>query len=167
MNLEYLEETRKAKASMSDNRYIVITAAYDQCTDYGRSLQWLAPELRDAGLAMIEDRTDGPSPSRTWAGIVDGRTFARFAHAWSLHDAPADGPSGVVTKEHGNGAARVHTLDGMNWEVDGESPIVYVSLQIGREHPVEPASPTPKGRYEGTRSTNPSFGAWRRARALR
>ena len=62
---------------------------------------------------MTEDHTSTPNPSRTWAGIVDGPTFKRFADAWHLND-----------------ATRARTFDGMNWEVDGQSPIVYVSLYI-------------------------------------
>ena len=44
---------------------------------------------------MTEDHAAQPSPSRTWAGIVDRPTFERFANAWQLH-AEADEPSAVT-----------------------------------------------------------------------
>ena len=99
---------------MGDDRYITMKAVYDRDLHCGRSLTWIAPELKDAGLTMTEDDTDGLSPSRTWAGIVDGPTFKRFADAWHLND-----------------ATPARTFDGMNWEVGGESPIVYVSVDVG------------------------------------
>ena len=63
---------------------------------------------------MTEDHTDLMRLSRTWAGIVDGPTFKRFADAWHLNDAPCG-----------------RTFDGMNWEIGGQSPIVYVSVDVG------------------------------------
>ena len=98
---------------MGDDRYITIKVAYDHGPHDERPLSWIAPELTHAQLTMTEDHTSGPNPSRTWAGIVDGPTFKRFADAWHLND-----------------ATRARTFDGMNWEVDGQSPIVYVSLDI-------------------------------------
>jgi hypothetical protein len=98
---------------MRDDRYITIKVAYDHDPHDGRPLSWIAPELTHAGLTMTEHHTDGPNPSRTWAGIVDGPTFKRVADAWHVND-----------------ATRARTFDGMNWEVDGQSPIVYVSLDI-------------------------------------
>jgi hypothetical protein len=117
---------------MTDDRYIVIRVAYDRHPGYGRSLEWIAPELRDAGLTMTEDHNDEPRPSRTWAGIVDGPTFERFADAWQLDATPHKRTLGLVT-EAGELAlsTRTYTLDGMNWETDGESPIVYVCLLVG------------------------------------
>ena len=98
---------------MGDDRYITIKVAYDHGPHDERPLSWIAPELTHAQLTMTEDHTSTPNPSRTWAGIVDGPTFKRFADAWHLND-----------------ATRARTFDGMNWEVDGQSPIVYVSLYI-------------------------------------
>jgi len=115
---------------VAHDRYIVIRAAYDRYPNHGRSLEWIAPELRDAGLILTEDHTNERRPWRTWAGIVDGTTFERFADAWGLERAPEEPPVAIPT-EHGQLAARAYTFDGMNWEVAGESPIVYVSVHVG------------------------------------
>lgn len=112
---------------MPDERYIVIKVAYDRYPSYGRSLAWVAPELREAGLSMVEDHSLAPSPSRTWTGSVDGPTFERFADAWHL-----DVSSSVTDEEQA--AAREYTFDGMNWEAGGESPIVYVRVRVGVKH---------------------------------
>jgi hypothetical protein len=112
------------------DRYVVIRAAYERHLRYGRSLEWIAPELREAGLTMAEDRADEPACSRTWAGIVDGATFERFADAWRLDAKPHDRTLSLVT-DAGDLDMRAYTFDGMNWEAGGESPIVYVSLLVG------------------------------------
>jgi hypothetical protein len=112
---------------LADRRFIVIKAVYERQIQYGRSLEWIAPELHDAGLSLIEDHADEPSPSRTWAGILDAPTFRRFADAWHLHD-QVDEP--VVAEADGHPAAHTYTLDGMNWEDRGESPIVYVTVDV-------------------------------------
>ena len=75
---------------MVNPRYITITVRYDRQPRYGRSLQWIAPELKDSALTMTEDQLDDPIPSRTWAGLVDGPTYERFAEAWRL---PCQWPS--------------------------------------------------------------------------
>jgi hypothetical protein len=72
--------------TVTDDRFIILTVAYERHAGHGPSLEWIAPELKDAGLSLIEDHTDGRSPSRKWAGLVDGSTFERFADAWHLHD---------------------------------------------------------------------------------
>jgi hypothetical protein len=110
--------------------YVVIRVAYDRHPRSGRSLEWIAPELREAGLTMTEERTDEPACSRTWAGIVDGATFERFADAWRL-DAKPHGRTLSLVTEAGDLDMRAYTFDGMNWESGGESPIVYVSLLVG------------------------------------
>ena len=69
---------------MVDPRYITITVQYDRQPIYGRSLEWIAPELKDSALTMTEDQLDDPTPSRTWAGLMDGPTYERFAKAWRL-----------------------------------------------------------------------------------
>jgi len=115
---------------MTDNRYIVIEVAYESEPDYGRSLEWIAPELKDAGLIMTEDYTNDPRPSRKWAGIVDGPTFERFTHAFGLVNQVGE-PRFRLLTEPDDMLARTYTLDGMNWEADGESPIVYVSVSVG------------------------------------
>jgi hypothetical protein len=115
---------------MTADRYIVIRVAYDLLPSYGRSLGWIAPELRDAGLMLTEDHCAGLSPSRTWEGFVDGATFQRFADAWGLHHMPHERTSDVI-RGAGHLAMRAYTFDGMNWEIGGESPIVYVSVLVG------------------------------------
>jgi hypothetical protein len=100
-----------------DPRYITITVLYDRQPKYGRSLQWIAPELKDSALTMTEDQLEDPTPSRTWAGLVDGPTYERLAEAWRV-------PKDIAT--------HTYTLDGMNWEAGNESPIVCVSLQVMR-----------------------------------
>ncbi len=115
---------------MTGDHYIVIRVAYDRFPSYGRSLEWLAPELGDAGLIMTEGHIDEPSSSRTWAGVVDARTFERFAAAWQLDTKPNERTVGPMT-EAGHLATRAYTFDGMEWETDGESPIVCVSLLVG------------------------------------
>lgn len=126
----YEGELARARTTVTDSRYIVIRAVYDRYPRYGRSLEWIAPELANAGLTMTEDHIDEPHPSRTWAGVVDRLTFERFADAWQLDDAIGEPASSVLT-QHGPVATRAHTFDGMNWEVDGESPIVCVSVEVG------------------------------------
>jgi hypothetical protein len=101
---------------MKSPRHLVISVQYDRYPNHGRSLAWIAPELREAGLEMTDDHLDEPSPTRAWAGLVDGPTFERFAHAWGLDEA-----------EH---APRTYVFDGMNWEAAGESPIVYVVVRV-------------------------------------
>jgi hypothetical protein len=78
-----------------------------------------------AGLSLVDERTE-PRPSRTWAGMVDGLTFEHFADVWQLHDELTD---------HTPPAPRTYTFDGMNWETEGESPIVYVTLYVLGPHP--------------------------------
>jgi hypothetical protein len=114
---------------MPDTRYVVIRVQYDQQTRHGRSLEWVAPELKDAGLALTEDDLGGSSPSRTWRGVVDGSTYERFAAAWRLEGVLDESASDTANEER-SARTRGCTLDGMNWEAGGESPIVYVSLQV-------------------------------------
>jgi hypothetical protein len=110
-------------------RHIVISVYYDRHPAYGRSLRWIAPELQGAHMTMTEDRINDPRPSRTWEGTVDGPTFTRFARAWRL-PADAAGPtSGAANSTHDSPPQR-HTLDGMNWEDGGRSPIVCVSVEV-------------------------------------
>jgi hypothetical protein len=115
---------------MVDKRYIVVRVAYEPNSVYGRSLEWIAPELKDAGLTLIEEHADECGASRTWAGVVDGATSQRFADAWHLPDEFYE-PAAANLAEDGHIARVRRTFDGMNWEVDGESPIVYVSVEMG------------------------------------
>jgi hypothetical protein len=114
---------------MTDDRYIVLRVVYERQFTYGRSLLWVAPELSDVGLTMTADEIRTPVPSRTWAGIVDCTTYKRLADAWRL------GPE-IDARARGVGPAQAdpqagsYVLDGMNWELDGQSPIVYVMLLV-------------------------------------
>jgi hypothetical protein len=116
---------------MADDQYVIVRVAYDRRHGYGRSLQWIAPELADARLELIEDRAEEPSPSRTWAGVVSGSTFEHFASAWRLESAASEPILELVTDGRPL-RGRDYTFDGMNWESGGESPIVYVSVHIAR-----------------------------------
>jgi hypothetical protein len=115
---------------MTGDHYVVIRVVYDGHPIYGRSLEWIAPELSDAGLTMTEDHVDEPSPWRTWAGVVEGRTFERFADAWQLDAARHERTLGLMTGAR-HLPTRAYTFDGMNWETGGESPIVYVCVLVG------------------------------------
>jgi hypothetical protein len=116
---------------MVDPRYITITVAYDRAPRYGRSLEWIAPELKGSALTMTEDQLDEPAPSRTWAGPVDGSTYEQFAQAWRLKEA-GETMSRTVG-DHPDQASHTYVLDGMNWESGGESPIVCVSIEVTRQ----------------------------------
>jgi hypothetical protein len=115
---------------MVDPRYITITVQYDREPKYGRSLEWIAPELRDSALTMTEDHLGDPTPSRTWAGLVDGATYEQFAETWRL---PKDIDE---TGDDRDPVTHPYTLDGMNWAAGNESPIVCVSVGV-----TKPASP--------------------------
>jgi len=112
---------------VSEDRFLILTVAYERYVGRGLSLESIAPELKDAGLSLIEDSHHGWNRSRKWAGVVDGPTFDRLAAAWHLpheNDKPAPGnPAGDPTMH-------AHTLDGMNWETQGESPIIFVTVQV-------------------------------------
>jgi hypothetical protein len=70
-----------------EKRYVNVVAAYEPGgTDWERSPEWLVPELVDAGLTL----TEGTHDSRTWAGVIDGDTYARFAEAWGLENKPSE-----------------------------------------------------------------------------
>lgn len=114
---------------MTESRYVTISVRYEPHVHYGRSLAWIAPELTNAGLTLTEDRAADRMPARTWVGVVDEPTFERFARAWRL--SCESEASDLRTRTMGDDAATyVKTLDGMNWEADGVSPIISVSLQV-------------------------------------
>lgn len=116
---------------MSCSRYIIVTVHYDRNPQHGRSLGWIAPELKGAHMALTQDRSNDARPSRTWEGTVDGPTFTRFARAWRLDaDADADGPASGAPGSTHDLTSRRYTLDGMNWEARGQSPIVCVSVEV-------------------------------------
>ena len=109
--------------AMAGSHYVAIDVRYEPGVRDGTSLAWIAPELRDDGLDLIEDHLDEPKPSRIWAGCVDGPTFKRFATAWALHRSDED---------FGRSEDRPcyeQIFDGMNWQVDGVSPIISVSVR--------------------------------------
>jgi hypothetical protein len=116
---------------MLGSRHIIVRVQYERHRRYGRSLGWIAPELKDASMTMTEDRTDDPTPSRTWEGTLDGPTFTRFARAWHLPECDTDVPSFAADRAS-NPAPRPYTLDGMNWDAHGQSPIVCVTVQVAR-----------------------------------
>jgi len=96
---------------VTEDRFIVLTVAYERDAGRDRSLASIAPELKDPRLSLIEDNHHGWNPSCQWAGLVDGPTFDRFADAWHLHhenDQPASGNADGYPTMH------AHTLDGMN-----------------------------------------------------
>ena len=110
---------------MAGPYYVAIEVRYEPGSRDRAFLASTAPELGDAGLALIEDHLGQPKPSRTWAGRVDGQTFRRFAVAWALDRATLD------FDRRGEDAVYEKTFDGMNWEVDGVSPIISVSVKVG------------------------------------
>jgi len=113
-------------------QHITITARYEPGVRQGVSLEWIAPELDDAGLALTEDQLDAPMPSRTWVGSVDGRTFERFAKSWGLPP-QNKGQSASALDDGKDIVSYPRTYDGMNWEVDGKSPIISVSVHFEPE----------------------------------
>jgi hypothetical protein len=136
---------------MVDSRYITITVQYDREPKYGRSLEWIAPELKGSALTMTEDHLDDPRPSRTWAGVVDGPTYEQVAKAWRLPREVGE-PNARTRGDSRELATHTYTLDGMNWETGNRSPIVYVSLQVTapappqrqrRARPKPPIGPRP------------------------
>jgi len=92
------------------DRYVILTVEYEPtATKAQRSVGWLAPELVDAGLTMTYDLLG----RRKWAGLIDGDTFERFVASWG-------GDADLANYRH--------TWDGMEWEADGSSPIVWASI---------------------------------------
>lgn len=87
--------------------HISFQAKYEPyATEGQRSLGWLAPELVDAGLTLTEG-----NDMREWTGTLDADTYARFADAWGLMDGE-------------------RVFDGMEFETDESSPIVYVNVSV-------------------------------------
>jgi len=115
--------------AMVGMQHIAITVRYEPRARHGTSLSWIAPELRGARLELIHDHLDDPMPSRTWAGVVDGRTFARFAKSWGLRRGH-DGGSASGRDDGSDDALDGRTYDGMNWEFGGKSPIISVSVEV-------------------------------------
>jgi hypothetical protein len=120
----------KVSDPMPEPRYITLRVSFDSHTNSERTLRWIAPELARAGLAMTDDHMEGRVRYRTWAGSVDEATVRQLMEAWRLTD-PIGG-SGGENDDDRQPASRAYTLDGMNWETDGRSPVVWASVEIGR-----------------------------------
>lgn len=130
---------------------ITIKVRYEPGVSHEASLAWIAPELRGARLALIDDQLDDPEPSRTWAGPVGERTFERFANSWGLmRQSPGANVSERCDGEDGTAQAR--TYDGMNWEAGGESPIISVSVEV--RSPPPPGSGSHASSDPGDVATN-------------
>jgi len=113
--------------ALTRDRFIILRVAYERHAPRGPSLGWIAPELKDAGLSLIEDNRDGWNPSCEWAGLVNEPTFDRFAAAWHLHDENDEPASDNVD---GHPMMHAHTLDGMNWETRGLSPVIFATVHV-------------------------------------
>ena len=114
------------------DRYVILAVEYERggATDEERSLGWLAPELADAGLSLVEDTRR----VREWVGVIDGDTHARFAKRWGLGDR-ADQPGVGVLTEYGHLPCLTYTWDRMQWEGAEPSPIVWISVKLSE--PIE------------------------------
>ena len=76
-----------------------------------RALSRLMPELADAGLMLTENGRG----LRRWIGDVDAGTYARLASAWKLDRRLL---------------RSCRTWDGLEWERDSRSPVVWASLSV-------------------------------------
>lgn len=115
-------------------RFIVLDVTYDRRQDYGRSLGWVAPALKDAsGLEMTEDYTEdddsSEEPSRKWAGVITGAEWDALRSDWSIDEDDSE-PNGGILTPFGFMESLAFNWDGMDWNVGGETPIVYVSLYV-------------------------------------
>jgi hypothetical protein len=126
-----------------EERYVILVAADEpDATESTRSPGWLVPELVDARWTLTEDTPD----SRTWAGVIDGDSYARFAEGWGLENKPGEANLGMPG-EHGHLASYSYTFDGLEWESGGYSPIVWMRLTVSEpvkapRRPHDPVTPT-------------------------
>ena len=109
---------------MADRRLVTVTVVYERHARCAPTLEWIAPELKDAGLTLIEDHPKALHPSRTWAGTVEGPALARFADAWERGDERNEPTSDDLD-------AHAYIFDRVNRKPGGESPIVSVTIQVG------------------------------------
>lgn len=116
---------------MPESHHITITVRYEPGVRYGKSLAWIAPELQDARLPLVEDHPEAPVHARTWSGAVDKSTFDRFATAWRLERSDEEFID-EGAEEWDDRVGYTRTFDGMNWETEGLSPIVSVSVRVVR-----------------------------------
>jgi hypothetical protein len=117
-----------------EKRYLILAASYEpDATDWARSPGWLVPELVDAAWTLIEDTPD----ARKWAGVIDADTYTRFAEGWGLERRRCEA-SLSMPGEHGNLASYSYTFDGLEWESEGSSPIVWMRLTVSEPVKSEP-----------------------------
>jgi hypothetical protein len=135
---------------MAPSPYISITVRYEPGPQCGTSLGWIAPELRQAGLRLVEDHLDNQRPTRTWSGSVDEGTFRRFAAGWLLSREDEE-LSGDEAADRNETVAYTRTFDGMNWEIDGISPIISVSVNAVRRIRAAPTD-VPNPASDGSRA---------------
>lgn len=110
-------------------RLIALRVEYERWPAHGRSLEWIAPELRDAPLKLLEDHADDERATRTWCGIIDDAAFERFAQAWRLRRDTGD-PEHLIANIDRHRRLRSYVFDGMNWESGGVSPIISVTVLV-------------------------------------
>ena len=141
-----------------EDRYIVLEVTYRKDADYGMSLGWVAPALKDAaGLEMTEDDTDQCDECGQGRVVHDAGTCDPDELEDHPYRAPEEYPhrkwAGVVTGDEwaklasdwsidpedsepnlgilgpfGVIEAEAYNWDGMDWNAGGETPIAYVSL---------------------------------------
>jgi hypothetical protein len=116
---------------MPASHFITITVCYEPGVSHGTSLAWIAPELQDVPLRLVEDHLEAPVRARTWSGPVDESTFERFSAAWRLERSDEE-LTGDGTEDRHDRVGYSRTLDGMNWETEGHSPIISVSVRVVR-----------------------------------
>ena len=107
------------------DRFVILRVEYEpEAKDVERSLRWLVPELADAGVTM----TGETRAARKWAGVVDGDTYASLVDGWELGSKPRQ--ASLMQTEYGCLAGHCYTWDGLEWELCGWSPIVWMSLEV-------------------------------------
>jgi hypothetical protein len=96
---------------MTEQYHILISVKYEpDATDLQRSLAWLTPELKHTGLTLTEG-----DDARTWHGVIDRDTYAPFAATWALDE---------------HHPSHRQMFDGLQWESNGSSPIVWACLDV-------------------------------------
>jgi hypothetical protein len=117
-----------------EKRYVILVAAYEpDAADWARSPGWLVPELVEAGWTLTEDTPD----SRTWHGVIDGDTYARFAEGWDLENKLTEANLSMPS-EHPDLASYSYTFDGLEWESAGSSPIVWMRFTVSEPVKTDP-----------------------------
>jgi len=101
-------------------QHIAITARYEPHVSRGTFLSWIAPELTRARVALVGDHLSDPIPSRTWAGVVDEQTFARFAKSWGLQR----GNNGDSASKLDDGTDVTLAIEGDGLTIEGKRALV-------------------------------------------